>query len=366
METSNAVEFQNVSKSYGAEAVVDGVDLRIGNGEFFVLIGPSGCGKTTSLKMINRLISQSSGLITVRGRDVSKLDPVELRRSIGYVIQHIGLLPHLTIQDNITFVLQLRKVPRRRMEQVASELIQKVGLPIDFLRRHPRELSGGQQQRVGVARALAADPEILLMDEPFGAIDPITRGQLQNVLLRLQQSIRKTIVFVTHDMQEAFKLGDRIAVMKQGRLAALGTPLDIVRSEDVFVQSFIGRGAVFDALNSVEISRIMDPPPPTLALGSPFPDPGAVQEYVFVKDDHGRCLGWAELPVDSSVRTISEAHVLTFDRVFKPGSSVKAAVEEMLLAGRTWLPVMDEDRSLLGLVTFEACSALISQGGRVH
>jgi osmoprotectant transport system ATP-binding protein len=363
MDTDNAVEFQKVSKIYGGDKVVDEVDLAIRKGEFFVLIGPSGCGKTTTLKMINRLIPQSSGRITVRGQDVAVLDPVELRRSIGYVIQHIGLLPHLTIQDNITFVLQLQKTPRARMEERAAELIQKVGLPLSYLKRHPRELSGGQQQRVGVARALAADPEILLMDEPFGAIDPITRGQLQNELLHLQESIRKTIVFVTHDMQEAFKLGDRVAIMRQGRLAACSSPLDIVRSPDAFVQTFIGGGAVFDALNAVEVSRIMDPGVPTVVLGAAFPAPGPGHENVFVVDGTGRCLGRASLLLEAAGRTVSEADLEVIGRTCGPGLSVKSAVEEMLRSGRTWLPVLDGEGILLGVVTFETCADLIARGG---
>jgi len=360
MDTDKAVEFQRVSKRYGADTVVDTVDLSIGKGEFFVLIGPSGCGKTTTLKMINRLVAPSSGRITVRGQDISALDPVELRRSIGYVIQHVGLLPHLTIQDNITFVLQLRKTPRARMEEKAAELIQKVGLPVSYLKRHPRELSGGQQQRVGVARALAADPEILLMDEPFGAIDPITREQLQNELLRLQQSIRKTIVFVTHDMQEAFKLGDRVAIMKQGRLAACSAPLDIVRSRDDFIHSFVGGGAVFEVLDSVPVSRVMDDGAATVAVGATFPEAGP--DYVFVADERGRCIGWAARPADPGAGTVAEDLIRPIDRSCAPELSAKSAVEEMLRAGRSWLPVLSEDRKLLGVATFEACAGLIAAG----
>jgi osmoprotectant transport system ATP-binding protein len=206
MGNDNAVEFERVSKVYVTEKVVDDVSFQVREGEIFILIGPSGCGKTTTLKMINQLIPHTSGNIYVRGKDVTELDPVELRRSIGYVIQYIGLLPHLTIRENITFVLQLMKYPKKQRWERAEELIQTVGLSESYLDRYPRELSGGQQQRVGVARALAANPEILLMDEPFGAVDPITREQLQNELLHIQETINKTIIFVTHDMQEAFKV----------------------------------------------------------------------------------------------------------------------------------------------------------------
>lgn len=318
MDGEFAVELEGVSKLYGREPIVDSLDLAVRKGEIFVLVGPSGCGKTTTLKMMNRLVPQSSGVIRVRGQDVASLDPVELRRSIGYVIQHVGLLPHLTIKDNISFVLQLKKASRSYMDERAAELIRTVGLPSEYLGRYPRELSGGQQQRVGVARALAADPEILLMDEPFGAIDPITRDQLQNELLRLQERIRKTIVFVTHDMQEAFKLGDRIAIMRKGRIAACGSPLELVRSSDEFVRSFIGGGAVWDALNSISVSGLLAD---AGARGRAEPASGP------------RC---------------------------GPETSAKKAVEEMLRAGTTRLQVYDADGGFLGIVTFEACSALLA------
>lgn len=360
MDTENAVELKKVSKSYGDEKIVDEVDLSIRKGEFLVLIGPSGCGKTTTLKMINRLIPQSSGQILVRGQDISLLDPVELRRSIGYVIQHVGLLPHLTIQDNITFVLQLQKAPRARMAEKAAELIEKVGLPASYLRRHPRELSGGQQQRVGVARALAADPEILLMDEPFGAIDPITREQLQNEFLRLQESIRKTIVFVTHDMQEAFKLGDRVAIMRQGRLASCDSPLDIVRSQDGFVMNFIGNGAVFDALNAVSVLQVMEPKVRTVAPGAPLPPLGPGAEAVFIVDEGGRFVGIAAPAPDGRGHAADAVDSSHPEGWVGPGQSAMNAIEQMLRSGRTWLPVLEDGRKFLGIVTFQSCSSLVA------
>jgi len=226
------ITLKNVSKSFdnGLTWAVRDLDLEIGSGETFVLLGSSGCGKTTTLKMINRLVPYSAGALFVQGRDVMKVDPVELRRSIGYVFQDIGLFPHMTVEENVSIVLRLKNRPATECRDRAHELLTLVGLdPSGFAARFPDELSGGQQQRVGVARALAADPEILLMDEPFGALDAITRDSLQQELLRIRREMTKTIVFVTHDIFEALLLGDRIGVMHNGTLQQVGTREDILR-----------------------------------------------------------------------------------------------------------------------------------------
>ncbi len=210
--------FENVSKTYkdGFQAVKS-LSFEVEKGEFLVLIGPSGCGKTTTLKMINRLLPHTSGTIAIDGQDIMRQNVVNLRRNIGYVIQQIGLFPHYTIEENIALVPTLKGWDARKKKQRVEELLYLVGLdPAVYAKRFPKELSGGQQQRVGVARALAADPEIILMDEPFGALDPITREQLQEEFLKLQKEMNKTIVFVTHDMDEAIRMGDRIAVLKDG------------------------------------------------------------------------------------------------------------------------------------------------------
>ncbi len=224
------IELQHVSKAYddGRLVAVDDLTLTVAAGETVVLLGTSGCGKTTTLKMINRLIEATSGLIRVGGVDIRERDPVELRRSIGYVFQGIGLFPHLSVIDNVTVVLRLQGWPLERRRARARELLDLVALdPDTFGARAPAELSGGQQQRVGVARALAADPDYLLMDEPFGALDALTRDALQQEVLRLKQRLGKTIVFVTHDIFEALTLADRIAVMHAGRLEQLGTPDEV-------------------------------------------------------------------------------------------------------------------------------------------
>ncbi|USK91413.1 ABC transporter ATP-binding protein [Rossellomorea marisflavi] len=237
------IRFENVSKVFdGNKKAVDSVSFTIPNGEIFVLIGPSGCGKTTTLKMINRLIELSDGTIYINDEKVSTYNVHELRWNIGYVLQNIGLFPHMTIEENIAIVPEMKKWPKEKTSKRVDELLRMVGLkPADYKDRKPGELSGGQQQRIGVARALAADPEFILMDEPFSALDPITREKLQDDILSLQKEIKKTIVFVTHDMQEALKLGDRICLMKDGEVAQVGTPEELIHHPaNEFVRDFIG------------------------------------------------------------------------------------------------------------------------------
>ncbi|MGD6894249.1 ABC transporter ATP-binding protein [Bacillus infantis] len=246
------ITFKHVGKKYpdGFVALKD-IDFHIEEGELVALIGPSGCGKTTTMKMINRLIEPSSGQIFINGEDISKKDPVKLRRDIGYVIQQIGLLPHMTIEDNITLVPRLKGWEKEQYSDKVDELLQLVGLdPKEYRTRFPGELSGGQQQRVGVIRALAAEPPIILMDEPFSALDPISREQLQDELVKLQETIKKTIVFVTHDMDEAIKIADRIAILKDGEIIQFDTPEKILRyPKNEFVKGFIGEDRLNDAEN---------------------------------------------------------------------------------------------------------------------
>lgn len=240
------IEFEEVTKEYpGGTRAVESLDFTIKKGEFFVLIGPSGCGKTTTLKMINRLIDLTKGTIRIEGKRISEYDIHELRWSTGYVLQSIALFPHMTIEENIAIVPELKKWEREKIRKRAAELLTMVGLePEVYLTRKPSELSGGQQQRIGVIRALAADPEIVLMDEPFSALDPLSREKLQDDLLDLQRNIKKTIVFVTHDMQEALKLGDRICVMKEGKIVQLASPEEIIANPaDDFVREFVGAQA---------------------------------------------------------------------------------------------------------------------------
>ena len=237
------IELQRVSRRYGARAAVDDLSLSVSNGEFLVLIGPSGSGKSTALKLINRLIIPSSGSVKVDGTDVRRFRPEELRRRIGYVFQSIGLFPHWTVERNICTVPELLGWPKTKMRDRATELLTLLKLdPEIFRRKYPHQLSGGEQQRVGVARALAARPEILLMDEPFGALDPITRLALQDEVARIHAESGTTIVFVTHDMDEALKLGSRIAILAQGRLVQAASPVELLKAPaNDFVRDFIGR-----------------------------------------------------------------------------------------------------------------------------
>ena len=249
-----------VTKRYDAQsqAAVDDITMEIPAGEIVMLVGPSGCGKTTTMKMINRLIEPTSGRILIGDDDVTKRDPDQLRRHIGYVIQGAGLFPHLTVGDNIAIVPRLLKWDKKRTASRIDELLDLVSLdPAQYRDRYPRELSGGQQQRIGVARALAADPPVLLMDEPFGAVDPITRQRLQDELLRLQEELRKTIVFVTHDFDEAVKLGDRIAILQTGsKIVQYDSPERILAEPaDDFVRGFVGAGA---ALKQLTLTRVRD------------------------------------------------------------------------------------------------------------
>lgn len=240
------IKFEEVSKVYGDKHAVDHISMEIKEGEFFVLIGPSGCGKTTTLKMINRLIPLSTGYIYFKDQPISSYKLDEMRWDIGYVLQQIALFPHMTIRDNIAQVPLMKKWSADKIDAQVDRLLNMVGLPAEQYRdRFPSELSGGQQQRVGVVRALAADPPVILMDEPFSALDPISREKLQDDLINLQREIKKTIIFVTHDINEAFKLGDRICLMNKGRIEQIGIPEDFIHHpKNEFVQSFIGDAVV--------------------------------------------------------------------------------------------------------------------------
>jgi len=252
------IELQDVVRDYGGRRVVDRVSLAIPEGAFCALVGSSGAGKSTTLKMINRLLAPTAGRIRIGGEDVSTLAPETLRRSIGYVIQSVGLFPHWTVADNIATVPRLLAWPRPRIAARVAELLELLRLdPGTYRDKYPHELSGGQQQRVGVARALAADPGILLMDEPFGALDPITRGALESELGLIQQQARKTIVFVTHDIDMALRLADLVVIMHEGRIAQQGTPLEVLEHPaDDFVRAFIGSDEI--GLKLLTVRRVGD------------------------------------------------------------------------------------------------------------
>ncbi|MDK8643369.1 ABC transporter ATP-binding protein [Niallia taxi] len=273
------IQFENVSKLFqDGTTAVNSINLTINKGELFVLIGPSGSGKTTTLKMINRLIDITNGTILIDGKKISEYDIHELRWNIGYVLQQIALFPHLTIAENIAVVPEMKKWTKEKIAARVDELLEMVGLePQTYKNRKPNELSGGQQQRIGVIRALAADPEIILMDEPFSALDPISREKLQDDIVSLQKAIKKTIVFVTHDMQEALKLGDKICIMKDGEIVQTGTPEELINNPvNDFVKDFIGRVSYENI--SFKLEQILSPLTISHFAGTIIPATSSFQE----------------------------------------------------------------------------------------
>ena len=292
------IRFESVTKKYpgGGAIAVDNLDLTAPSGQITVFVGPSGCGKTTSLRMINRMIEPSSGRIWIDDRDTSKGSSSDLRRGIGYVIQNAGLFPHRTIVDNIATVPYLIGTDKKEARKTAMELLERVGLDPAFAKRYPAQLSGGQQQRVGVARALAADPPVMLMDEPFSAVDPVVREVLQNEFLRLQSELGKTIVFVTHDIDEAIKLGDQVAVLRVGgTLAQMAAPAELLaRPADAFVAGFVGRDRGYRALGFTSAGQLDLDDAPAARLGT---DLSAIRDktadgWVLVVDDTNVPQGW--------------------------------------------------------------------------
>ena len=252
------IEFQNVYKSYKDKKILENINLVIEDNSIVVLIGESGCGKTTTLKMINRLIEPTKGKIMINGKDIKKTNPIKLRRSIGYVIQQTGLFPHLTIRQNIELISKLEKKEKKMIQEKTMELMKMVGLSEELLDSYPSELSGGQQQRVGIARAFATDPDIILMDEPFSALDPITRSSLQDEVIRLQDKLKKIIIFVTHDMDEAIKLADKIAIMEQGKVVQYDRPEKILKQPvNEFVRNFVGEKRIWDSPKLIKVKDIM-------------------------------------------------------------------------------------------------------------
>ncbi|WP_348709440.1 choline ABC transporter ATP-binding protein OpuBA [Bacillus subtilis] len=354
---------ENVSKTYrGGKKAVNNVNLKIAKGEFICFIGPSGCGKTTTMKMINQLIEPSAGKIFIDGENIMDQDPVELRRKIGYVIQQIGLFPHMTIQQNISLVPKLLKWPEQQRKERARELLKLVDMGPEYLDRYPHELSGGQQQRIGVLRALAAEPPLILMDEPFGALDPITRDSLQEEFKKLQKTLHKTIVFVTHDMDEAIKLADRIVILKAGEIVQVGTPDDILRNPaDEFVEEFIGKERLIQSSSpDVErVDQIMNTQPVTITADKTLSE--AIQlmrqervDSLLVVDDEHVLQGYVDVEIIDQCRKKANliGEVLHEDiYTVLGGTLLRDTVRKILKRGVKYVPVVDEDRRLIGIVT---------------
>ena len=372
------VQFDNVSKSYDPEATKSGrgpaavndLSLTVPAGKICILVGPSGCGKTTSLKIVNRLIEPTSGRITIDGVDVTTQELTSLRRRIGYVIQQVGLFPHQTIGENVATVPRLLGWPKARLRERSEELLGLVGLePARYRDRYPSQLSGGERQRVGVARALAADPPIMLMDEPFGAVDPIVRDRLQNEFLRLQETIAKTILFVTHDIDEAIKMGDLVAVFQTGGiLAQFGTPLDILAAPaSEFVARFVGQDRGLKRLSLLRVSDV-----PLQAAVTARPGDGAADarrralddplRYLLMIDASSRPLGWVahgDIPAEGA---LTETMANPVSPTVNKRTTLKDALSMMLDADVQTGIVVDRTGAVQGLLTVDAIAAKMRAG----
>ncbi|HEY9410916.1 MAG TPA: betaine/proline/choline family ABC transporter ATP-binding protein [Jiangellaceae bacterium] len=351
------IRLEGVSKRYADGTVaVEALDLEVNSGELVTLVGPSGSGKTTTMKMVNRLIEPTGGRILIDGRDVTNVDPVELRRGIGYVIQNVGLFPHRTVEDNVGVVPELVGWPAERRRARARELMEVVGLdPALHGPRYPHELSGGQRQRVGVARALAADPPVLLMDEPFSAVDPVVRAQLQDEFLRLQDDVRKTILFVTHDIEEAVRLGDRIAVFAQGgRLEQFDTPATVLGAPATpFVADFVGADRGLKRLSVTPITKADLEAPPLVHLDDSLGAAAVAMgdsRWAVVLDADGRLAGWIGRDMCRGEGTVRD-EARRMNAWVELDDSLKVAFAEMLQWDAGWIAVLDDSDHYVGVLT---------------
>ncbi|MEU6502913.1 betaine/proline/choline family ABC transporter ATP-binding protein [Streptomyces californicus] len=358
------IRFEHVTKRYAdGTTAVDDLSFEVAEGELVTLVGPSGCGKTTTMKMVNRLIEPTEGRIFLDGDDISTIDPVELRRRIGYVIQQVGLFPHKTVLENTATVPHLLGWKRGKGRERAAELLDLVGLdPSVYGDRYPEQLSGGQRQRVGVARALAADPPVLLMDEPFGAVDPVVREHLQNEFLKLQAQVRKTVLFVTHDIEEAVRLGDRIAVYGQGRIEQFDSPATVLGAPATpYVADFVGadRGLKRLSVTPVEESDLDQPPvvhldDPLAAATGRLRAEGA--RWAVVLDGHDNLHGWIPADAagaDATVKGTVREHARRMEAWLPLGAPLKQAFATMLQHDAGWIAVIDEEGEgrFLGVLT---------------
>ncbi len=366
------IHFEGISKRYKTKQVLNEVTFTIESGSLVAVIGESGCGKTTLLKMINRLIKPTSGMIYIDDKSISSMDEVTLRRNIGYVIQQTGLFPHMTVKENIELISKLEKKPAQEIEKNTEELMQMVGLDgKEFLNRYPTELSGGQQQRVGVARAFATDPDIILMDEPFSALDPMTRADLQDELVQLHSKLKKTIVFVTHDMDEAIKIADMICIMKDGDILQYDTPENILNNpSDDFVSSFVGRNRIWSSPEYIKVSDIMIESPVTA-----FRDltvlkcidkmrQNKVDSLLIVERGTRQLAGIVKAGrlrgVEDRSRLAEEYMYEDFPSLL-PEQSILDALKIVTENHVSTVPVVDEQKRLTGLITRSSLVTTLSQ-----
>lgn len=355
------IEFKKVSKIYpGNQVAAENINLKFKDGEFICFIGASGSGKTTCMRMINRMNEITSGDILINGVSIKDMDPVNLRRQIGYVIQQIGLLPHMTVYDNIVLVPRLLKWDEEKLRPIAENLIEKVDLPLSYLDKYPSELSGGQQQRIGVIRALAADQDIILMDEPFGALDPITRDALQKLVKRLQREMGKTIVFVSHDMDEALSLADRIVIMKKGHVEQFDTPENILKNpKSKYVEEMLGQEKMNEAKTSYRtVETIMLKSPVSLTSDRSTYDALALMrkkrvDTIFVTDEEGHLLGAVGMfdigKFGKHIKPLYE--VMDTVYAIREDTVIMNAIHDIYKLDIKNLPVVDEKNKLVGLVT---------------
>ena len=355
------IEFDSISKTYlGGKIAVHNINMTIKDGEFVVFIGTSGSGKTTCMRMINKMIEPTDGKILINGTDIKKLNSVELRRSIGYVIQQIGLMPHMTIFDNIVMVPRLLKKAESELRPLAENLIAKVNLPVEILDRYPKELSGGQQQRIGVIRALSADQDIILMDEPFGALDPITRESLQQLVKNLQKELGKTFVFVTHDIDEALDLADKIAIMDKGQLIQYDTPENILKNPaNKFVRNLLGEKRIQNAsLDYLPVSDVMIKYPKSINDKRSIQDALEIMhksrvDSIFLVDDDNILIGYTDV---FKIRDSGKIDGMVSDvalpvEAINEKTVLKDAIYYINDLGHRNLPIVDDERRLVGLVT---------------
>ncbi|RFB73536.1 MULTISPECIES: ABC transporter ATP-binding protein [unclassified Herbaspirillum] len=369
------IELEQLSKTYTQKdgtpvKAVDSVSLKVAEGEICVFLGPSGCGKTTTLKMINRLIAPTSGRVLLNGEDTTGIDEVSLRRHIGYVIQQIGLFPNMTIEENITIVPRLLGWDKKRCRERATELMAMVALdPAKFLKRYPRELSGGQQQRIGVIRALAADAPVLLMDEPFGAVDPINRESIQNEFFQMQRQLKKTVIMVSHDIDEAIKLGDQVAIFRAGKLVQFDHPDTLLaRPKDDFVSAFVGQDHTLKRLLLVRAGDAATTPA-TARPGLPLQDAMTLMDdqdarYLTITDNDNRALGYVSRRDIRSAGTVgvSGDKVKPFNLNATPDENLRVVLSKMYKHSASWMPVIDAEGKYLGEVTQDSIADYLSSG----
>ncbi len=366
------IQFERISKRYKTKQVLNQITFTINSGSLVAIIGESGCGKTTLLKMINRLIKPTSGTISIDGKSIGSIDEVALRRKIGYVIQQTGLFPHMTVKENIELIPKLEKMPPKDVEDNTKKLMQMVGLDCDeFLNRYPTELSGGQQQRIGVARAFATDPDIILMDEPFSALDPITRSDLQDELVQLQAKLKKTIVFVTHDMDEAIKIADMICIMKDGDILQYDTPEHILNNPmDEFVSNFVGKNRIWSSPEYIKVSDIMIEQPVTATKDLSVLKciekmrRNKVDSLLVVERDTRRLSGIVKA---SRLRGVEDRTQLAEQFMYEdfpsllPDQCILDALKIVTENQVSTVPVVDEQRRLKGLITRSSLVTTLSQ-----